>query len=106
MDSWITFDLQQCIFITHIKYTLDYIWALICIMKNSVQIESHQHLLLIMTAPLQSDLWLCLVFHNSQKQLFSFATDDGHRVVLKSISEGVDCEHDYINATYIDVRNT
>ena len=30
--------------------------------------------------------------------------DDDHRVVLKSISEGVDCEHDYINATYIDVR--
>ena len=32
--------------------------------------------------------------------------DDGHRVVLKSISDGVDCQHDYINATYIDVRNT
>ena len=30
--------------------------------------------------------------------------DDGRRVVLKSISDGVDCDHDYINATYIDVR--
>ena len=30
--------------------------------------------------------------------------DDGHRVVLKSISDIVECEHDYINATYIDVR--
>ena len=38
------------------------------------------------------------------KKQFSLGTDDGHRVVLKSISEGVDCEHDYINATYIDVR--
>ena len=34
----------------------------------------------------------------------SHGTDDGHRVVLKSFSDGVDCEHDYINATYIDVR--
>ena len=32
--------------------------------------------------------------------------DDGHRVILKFISGGVDCDHDYINATYIDVRNT
>ena len=32
--------------------------------------------------------------------------DDDHRVVLKSISDGVNCEHDYVNATYIDVRNT
>ena len=30
--------------------------------------------------------------------------DDGHRVVLKSISDVMDCDHDYINATYIDVR--
>ena len=36
--------------------------------------------------------------------IFSLETDDDHRVVLKSISDGVDCEHDYINATYIDVR--
>ena len=34
---------------------------------------------------------------------FSFGTDDDHCVVLKSISGGVDCEHDYINAAYIDV---
>ena len=34
---------------------------------------------------------------------FSFGTDDDHRIVLKSISGGVDCEHDYINAAYIDV---
>ena len=33
-----------------------------------------------------------------------YSTDDDHRVVLKSISDGVDCEHNYINATYIDVR--
>ena len=41
-----------------------------------------------------------------KKQLLSFSlgTDDDDRVVLKSISDGVDCEHDYINATYIDVR--
>ena len=32
--------------------------------------------------------------------------DDDHRVVLKSISDSVDCEHDYMNASYIDVRNT
>ena len=36
--------------------------------------------------------------------IFSVGTDDDHRVVLESISDGVDCEHDYINATYIDVR--
>ena len=34
---------------------------------------------------------------------FQFGTDDDHRVVMKSISGGVDCEHDYINAAYIDV---
>ena len=49
-----------------------------------------------------------LSISNSQKaivkNLFSLGTDDGHHVVLESISEGVDCEHDYINATYIDVR--
>ena len=37
------------------------------------------------------------------KFAFSFDTDDDHRVVLKSISGGVECEHDYINAAYIDV---
>ena len=37
------------------------------------------------------------------KFAFSFDTDDDHRIVLKSISGGVDCEHDYINAAYIDV---
>ena len=37
-------------------------------------------------------------------KLFSLGTDDGRRVALQSISDGVDCEHDYINATYIDVR--
>ena len=36
--------------------------------------------------------------------MFSYGIDDGHRVILESISVGVDCEHDYINATYIDVR--
>ena len=52
----------------------------------------------------------CIHFSNViiilKKQFsFSVGTDDGHRVVLKSISDGVDCEHDYINATYIDVRS-
>ena len=44
--------------------------------------------------------------HNSQNSACAFclAVDDDHRVVLESISDGVDCEHDYINATYIDVR--
>ena len=37
-------------------------------------------------------------------KLFSLGIDDDHRVALQSISDGVDCEHDYINATYIDVR--
>ena len=52
----------------------------------------------------------CIHFSNVysfyyKKQLsFSLGTDDDHRVALKSISERVDCEHDYINATYIDVR--
>ena len=32
--------------------------------------------------------------------------DDDHRVVMKSISDGVNCEHDYVNASYIDVRDT
>ena len=36
--------------------------------------------------------------------MFSLGIDDGHRVILESISEDVDCEHDYINASYIDVR--
>ena len=36
--------------------------------------------------------------------VFCLGTDDDQRVVLKSISDGMDCEHDYINATYIDVR--
>ena len=44
---------------------------------------------------------------NSQIMLaniFFLATDDDHRVVLESIFDGVDCEHDYMNASYIDVR--
>ena len=36
--------------------------------------------------------------------MFSLGLDDGHRVILESISGSVDCEHDYINASYIDVR--
>ena len=36
--------------------------------------------------------------------LFFLGTDDDHRVVLESIFDGVDCEHDYMNASYIDVR--
>ena len=44
--------------------------------------------------------------HNSQNSACTFflGTDDDHRVVPESISDGVDCEHDYINASYIDVR--
>ena len=38
-----------------------------------------------------------------QSVLIPFGTDDDHRVVLKSISGGVDCEHKYINAAYVDV---
>ena len=34
---------------------------------------------------------------------FLFVTDDDHRVVLKSISGGVNTKHDYVNAAYIDV---
>ena len=30
--------------------------------------------------------------------------DDDHRVLLEPISGGVNCEHEYINASYIDVR--
>ena len=37
------------------------------------------------------------------KICFPIVTDDDHRVVLKSISGGVDCEHNYINAAYVDV---
>ena len=50
---------------------------------------------------------VCFSVLNSQKFacIFSIGTDDDHRVILKSISDGVDCEHDYINATYIDVRS-
>ena len=38
--------------------------------------------------------------------VFCLMIDDDHRVVLKSISDGVNCEHDYVNASYIDVRDT
>ena len=36
---------------------------------------------------------------------FPFETDDDHRVVLKSISGGVNAKHDYINAAHIDVSS-
>ena len=39
----------------------------------------------------------------SECVLIPFGTDDDHRVVLESISGGVDCEHNYINAAYVDV---
>ena len=48
--------------------------------------------------------WYFKFSKSNCQDLFSLGTDDGHHVVLESISEGVDCEHDYINATYIDVR--
>ena len=47
----------------------------------------------------------CLI-HKIMLVYILLGIDDGRRVVLKSISDGVDCDHDYINATYIDVRNT
>ena len=31
-------------------------------------------------------------------------TDDDNHIVLKSILEATDCQGDYINACYIDVR--
>ena len=36
---------------------------------------------------------------NSQNSacVFSLGTDDGHHVILKSIHDVMDCEHDYIN---------
>ena len=34
----------------------------------------------------------------------SFPLDDDHRVVLEPISGRVNCEHEYINASYVDVR--
>ena len=40
-----------------------------------------------------------------KKICFPFVTDDDHRVVLKSISGSVDCEHNYINAAYVDVSS-
>ena len=39
------------------------------------------------------------------KICFPFVTDDDHRVVLESISGGVYCEHNYINAAYIDASS-
>ena len=83
------------------------------------------YVLLIMLALLQSDLlvhnkmynickWYWIVYISQMfipfniilKKQFSLGTDDDHRVVLESISDGVDCEHDYINATYVDVRSS
>ena len=72
-------------------------------MKDSMERGSHQQLATCIESSLTNTL-LYLVFHNSQK-LFSLGTDDGHRIVLTSFSDGVKCEHDYINATYIDVRS-
>ena len=48
----------------------------------------------------------CVYFRSRiDKICFPFGTDDDHRVVLKSISGGVDCEHNYINAAYVDVSS-
>ena len=71
---------------------------LICIMKNSMETGSHQRLV----TDHDSTLTIRLMIMPS---ISSCGTDDGHRVVLKSFSDGMDCEHDYINATYIDVRS-
>ena len=38
------------------------------------------------------------VFH------FPFILDDDNRIVLQPIDGHPDCQHDYINASYIDVR--
>ena len=37
-------------------------------------------------------------------KIFFLGIDDDHRVVLESIFDGLNCEHDYMNASYIDVR--
>ena len=44
--------------------------------------------------------------YNSTQTPFKFLylTDDDNRIVLKSIPEAADCQGDYINACYIDVR--
>ena len=36
----------------------------------------------------------------------STITDDDNRIVLKSIPGAIDCQGDYINACYIDVRSS
>ena len=34
---------------------------------------------------------------------FNFFSDDDNRIILKPIGDLSDCQHDYINASYIDV---
>ena len=45
----------------------------------------------------------CLNGVNTNASL-SFKLDDENRIVLKPIPGAVDCQEDYINACYIDVR--
>ena len=33
----------------------------------------------------------------------NYCTDDGNRVVLKPLHGYEDCQHDYVNASYVDV---
>ena len=91
-----------------INAQLYYIWVPVCVFFFHINTHwitfefwavfngKRKPLATCITALLQIHLWLFQFF---------LGTDDGHRVVLKSISDGVDCEHDYINATYIDVRS-
>ena len=48
----------------------------------------------------------CIVWEDSLCSYFSvFILDDDNRIVLQPIDGHPDCQHDYINASYIDVRN-
>ena len=43
--------------------------------------------------------------YNSKLHICTYYnTDDNNRIFLKSIPEAADCQSDYINACYIDVR--
>ena len=37
--------------------------------------------------------------------LLHISSDDDNRIVLKPLSGSTDCQSDYINASYVDVRN-
>ena len=48
----------------------------------------------------------CIVWEDSLCSYFSvFILDDDNRIVLQPIDGHPDFQHEYINASYIDVRN-